>query len=95
MEKEKYYVYILSNKNRTVLYIGYTSSIKRRIVEHTNGTGAVFTKKYNVIELLYYEEYEDKGKAKARERKLKNWKKDWKWNLVKTLNPDLKTLKID
>lgn len=53
MESNKYYCYILSNKNRTVLYIGYTAFIVRRLEEHRKGKGAIFTKKYNVYELIY------------------------------------------
>jgi putative endonuclease len=55
----------------------------------------LFTNKYNVTDLVYYEEFENKKVAKLRERKLKNWNKDWKWNLIKETNTKLETLKLD
>ncbi|WP_431108782.1 GIY-YIG nuclease family protein [Winogradskyella poriferorum] len=95
MEKLKtYYTYILSNKNRTVLYVGYTENIKTRLIQHKNGKGSVFTKKYNVFDLIHLETFEMKKEAKQREKQLKNWHKEWKWNLVKENNPELKTVKI-
>jgi putative endonuclease len=89
-----YYCYILSNKNRGVLYIGYTENLKVRLEKHKKGTGAVFTKMYNVHDLVYYEKFDIKKQAKQREKQLKNWHKDWKWNLVKSVNTELKTIDI-
>ncbi|MEP5341445.1 MAG: GIY-YIG nuclease family protein [Algibacter sp.] len=93
--KQKYYCYILTNKNRTVLYIGFTDNLKRRLNQHKKNTGALFTKKYNAIDLVYYEEFVEKNVAKLREKQLKNWHKEWKWNLIKETNPKLKTLNLD
>ena len=93
-DNPKYYCYILSNKNRTVLYIGYTDNLGRRIHQHEKGNGALFTKKYNAYDLMYFEVFNDKREAKKRESQLKNWRKDWKWDLVKSINPDLKILEI-
>ena len=93
-EKNKFYCYILSNKNRTVTYIGYTDDLVRRIHQHKTGYGALFTKKYNIYDLIYFEIFTSKSEAKKRERKLKNWKKEWKWNLIKASNQNLITLKI-
>jgi putative endonuclease len=90
-----YYCYILSNKNRTVIYIGYTDNLKRRIRQLKNGNGAHFTKKYNVYELIYFEEFEESLLARKREKQLKNWNKDWKWNLIKKSNPNLITIEIE
>jgi len=92
---KQYYIYILSNKNRTVLYIGYTENLNRRINQHEKGIGASFTKKYSVVELIYFECFEEKKKAKLRESQLKNWHKEWKWDLIKTSNPKLETLSIN
>jgi putative endonuclease len=86
------YVYIISNKNRTVLYIGVTSDLIKRITEHKDGKGSVFTKKYNVKELLYFEVFDNIEQAIVREKQLKNWHKEWKWNLIKENNPVLKDL---
>ncbi len=91
---EQYCVYILSNKNRTVLYIGFTGDIKKRVDQHEKGFGALFTKKYNATELIYFETYEEKKVAMSREKQLKNWHKDWKWDLIKKSNPDLNTIEL-
>lgn len=88
------YVYILTNKYRTTFYIGVTNNLKRRIEEHIQGAGAKFTSKYNLKYLIYFEEFIDINQAIAREKQLKNWKKDWKLNLIKEHNPNLKTLDI-
>ncbi len=95
MKTELCYCYILTNKNRTVLYIGYTENLEERLKQHKNGVGAVFTKRYNVIDLIYFEKFGDKKDAKKREKQLKNWHKQWKWNLIKEANPLLETLKTN
>ena len=91
---KEYYCYILSNKNRTVLYVGYTDNIKRRVLQHKQGNGALFTKKYNVVDLIFYEEYDNSKEARDRERQLKNWHKEWKLNLIKGVNPNFNTINI-
>jgi len=83
------FIYIVSNKNRTVLYVGMTADLIRRIAQHKNGTGSVFTKKYSVNELLYYEVFSSINQTIKTEKQLKNWHKDWKWNLIKEKNPEL------
>ena len=83
------YIYIVSNKNRTVLYIGVTSDLIKRIEDHKNGKGSIFTKKYNVNELLYFEKFNAINLAISREKQLKKWHSAWKWNLIKESNPNL------
>ena len=95
MNLNKAYVYILSNKNRTVLYIGVTNNLERRIEEHKNGIGSVFTKRYNVHDLLYYEIHNNIKQAIKREKQLKEWKRIWKMDLIKTLNPEMLNLAFD
>ncbi|WP_178990521.1 GIY-YIG nuclease family protein [Winogradskyella schleiferi] len=95
MTLKSYYCYILTNKNRTVLYTGYTEDLNIRLKQHKAGKGALFTKKYNISYLVYFEKYEDIQVAKKRERQLKNWHKEWKWNLIKATNPSLKTTDIN
>lgn len=85
----------MSNKNRTTLYIGVTSNLERRMMEHKSGLGSTFTKRYNLHDLLYYEPITGMQNAIDREKQLKNWHKDWKWNLIKADNPDLKDLAKD
>ena len=62
------------------------------MVEHKSGKGSTFTKRYNLNALLYFEEFSSIEQAIAREKQLKNWHKQWKWNLIKELNPELKDL---
>ena len=89
-----YFCYILSNKNRTLLYIGYTDNLKRRLEEHKKGIGAFFTKKYNVTELIYFEDFINSSLARKKEKQLKNWHKEWKLILIKNSNPNFITLEI-
>ena len=81
-----YYVYILTNWNNKVLYIGVTNDIKRRIYEHKNGLTEGFTKKYNVNKLVYYDYTEDVVSAIEREKQLKKWKKKKKDELITKFN---------
>lgn len=91
---KSYYVYIITNKYRTTFYIGMTNDLNRRIWEHSDFVGSSFTKKYNLKDLIYYEEFNDVSQAIAREKQLKNWKREWKINLVKNKNPNLETLEL-
>ena len=90
----KYYVYILTNFTNSVLYIGVTGDLKKRVYEHKNKDFDGFTKKYNVNKLIYFEECSDVLSAIQREKNLKKWKRTWKWELVKKENPYLKELII-
>ena len=90
----KYYVYILTNFTNSVLYIGVTRNLKKRVYEHKNKVYDGFTKKYNVNKLIYFEECSDILSAIQREKNLKKWKRAWKLELVKKENPDLKELII-
>jgi len=83
------FVYIMTNKNRTTLYVGVTNNIERRVKEHKAGVGGVFTSRYMLYELLYFERIEGFGKAIDREKQLKSWRREWKWELIKADNPDL------
>ena len=86
------YVYILSNDNRTVFYTGVTADLSRRISEHRSGKGSVFCKKYYVKTLIYYELFIDIRQAIAREKQIKEWKREWKINLIKSRNPEMEDL---
>ena len=95
MKKEyKFYVYILTNYNKTSFYIGFTNNIIRRMIEHTNGFGCKFTKKYKLEYLIYFEEYRYVNDAIAREKELKKWRREKKINLVKIVNPKLIDLTV-
>lgn len=86
------YVYIMSNKNRTTLYIGVTNNLLKRVKEHKSGAGSAFTGRYKSFDLVYYEKISSMFKANQRERQLKRWHKNWKWDLIKRHNPELKDL---
>ncbi len=81
-----YYVYIMTNFKNTVLYIGVTNNLEKRVYEHKNKLVDGFTSKYNVSKLVYFEETNDINAAIAREKQLKNWHREWKVNLIKEKN---------
>ena len=83
-----YYVYILTNKNDKVMYIGVTNNLQRRVYEHQEEKIEGFTKKYHVHKLVYFEEYSDVQYAIEREKQLKKWIRAKKNNLVETKNPN-------
>ncbi len=84
----RYYVYILSNFKKTVLYIGFTGNLQERVQQHKSGQIEGFTKRYNVNILIYYEEFLDVNEAKTREKAMKKWKRVWKEELIEKSNPD-------
>ena len=92
MPEKKGFVYILTNRQNSVFYIGVTSKLTKRIWEHQNKLVAGFSKKYNLVKLIYYEVIDDIELAIKREKQLKNWHRDWKINLIKRKNPQLKDL---
>jgi putative endonuclease len=81
-----YYVYILTN-TANVLYIGVTNSLARRFWEHTEERTSRFCRRYNLDRLVYYEVYPTAGKAIAREKQLKGWRREKKVALIKSMNP--------
>ena len=83
----QYYVYILSNWNNKVLYIGMTNNLQRRLYEHKNHLVKGFTDKYNVTKLVYFEATTDVYSAIEREKQLKGWTRARKLNLVAQSNP--------
>ncbi len=87
-----YYVYILTNWNHKVMYIGVTNDLYKRIYQHKNKLIDGFTKKYNVTKLVYYESTEDVTSAIAREKQLKGWSRKKKNKLVIMINPEWKDL---
>ncbi len=77
---QKSYIYIMTNTYRTTLYIGVTANLEKRVLEHIEGFGSKFTAKYNLKDLIYFEEFIDINQAISREKQLKNWHKDWNFN---------------
>ena len=92
MGNKRNYVYILTNYNNKVMYVGVTSNLIKRLQEHIVGKYGGFTSKYNVHKLVKYEVFTDIKDAIARESQLKNWKREWKNALVSASNPLWKDL---
>lgn len=91
---KSYYVYILTNWNNSVMYIGVTNNLERRLYEHKNKLVKGFSTKYNTDKLVYCEETPDVSAAIAREKQLKSWRREKKDNLVTIGNPEWKDLSI-
>ncbi len=90
-----FYVYMMTNKSRVVLYTGITNSLEVRVWQHENLTRDGFTKKYRVNRLVYYETFDDPRDAISREKEIKGWRRCKKNALVETLNTkwaDLSTM---
>lgn len=82
----------MTNKSNKVLYTGVTSNLLRRVTEHKDKTVPGFTSKYNVIKLVYYEEYATMEEAIAREKQIKGGSRQKKIDLIKGMNPEWKDL---
>ena len=91
----EYYVYILTNRNNRVMYIGVTNDLARRLYEHKQEVVEGFTKRYHVHKLVYYEQTTDVRSAIAREKQLKGWLRARKNELVETMNPEWRDLSED
>lgn len=90
-----YFVYMLTNINKTVLYVGFSNDIVRRIQEHKEKKFEGFTKFYNVDRLVYFDKHDTIEDAIYRERQLKKWNRKWKENLINKQNPKWKDLSED
>lgn len=89
-----YYVYILTNKSNSVMYIGVTNDLKRRMYEHKNELIDGFTKRYHVHKLVYFEQGKDINSAIAREKNLKGFLRIKKNELVESKNPNWEDLSL-
>lgn len=83
---------MMTNVHNTVLYTGVTNSLKRRALEHRNGTGGAFTKRYHAIKLIYFEAGDDVAQAIFREKQIKSWNRRRKEDLINAFNPEWKDL---
>ena len=72
---KSYYVYLLTNWNNRVMYVGMTNNLERRVYEHKNRLVSGFTKKYNINKLVYFEETSDVNAALSREKEIKKWRR--------------------
>ncbi len=95
MQKNNYFVYIISNWNNKVIYIGVTNDLERRLYEHKNKLFDGFTKKYNLNKLVYYEVTSDIKSAIQREKEIKKWRREKKNQLIEAINPKWEELLED
>ncbi|UGA43738.1 GIY-YIG nuclease family protein [Bradyrhizobium quebecense] len=88
MNAAVYYVYILASRRHGTLYIGVSNNLCTRLTLHRAGRGSQFVKKYGVTRLVYMEVYASPQEAIAREKALKEWRRDWKVRLIEQDNPE-------
>jgi putative endonuclease len=81
-----FYVYLLASKPYGTLYVGVTSDLLRRIWEHKNEVVPAFAKKYGLHRLVWFEAHDSREAALRREKQIKEWKRDWKINLIEREN---------
>ena len=93
MEK-RFFVYILSNRKRTVLYTGVTNDLHRRLQEHRSEKPTSFTQRYRVRDLVYYESYPSINDAISREKQIKGWKREKKLRMILLSNRYMKDLSL-
>ena len=90
--RKAYYVYLMTNCNNKVMYVGMTNNLERRVYEHKHKLIKGFTEKYNVNKLVYFEETSDVYAAISREKEIKKWRREKKNNLVLRMNPQWEDL---
>ncbi|MDH3629525.1 MAG: GIY-YIG nuclease family protein [Gammaproteobacteria bacterium] len=95
MDRESPCVYLLASKPQGVLYTGVTSNLKYRIWQHKQKMVDGFSRKYNADCLVWYEQHADIYTAIIREKQIKKWNRDWKIELIESMNPDWTDLYAD
>ena len=95
MTSKQYFVYIMSNFRRTVLYVGVTDNLVKRVWQHKNNLTRGFTQRYHLHNLLYYEIFNDPNSAIEREKQIKGYSRKKKDRLIMKFNPQLKDLYSD
>ena len=94
-QQKFYYVYIMASAKNGTLYVGVTSNLAQRVYEHKKHLVPGFTAKYDVDMLVYYERFEDVNQAIRHEKRLKEWKRNWKKDLIEKYNPNWRDLYED
>ena len=89
------FVYILASGYRGTLYTGATSDLPKRIWQHRNGETKGFTSEHAVFRLVHHEAFATMNEAIAREKQIKNWRRQWKINLIEETNPNWRDLASD
>ncbi len=90
-----FYVYLLASRRYGTFYTGVTNDLARWVHEHREKTGSVFTRRYGVDRLVYYETYDTPEEAIRREKRLKRWPRTWKIRTIEAFNPDWRDLYED
>ncbi|RSB47986.1 MULTISPECIES: GIY-YIG nuclease family protein [Brevundimonas] len=83
-----FYVYILASRPNGTLYTGSTDDLLKRVVEHREKLRGGFTAKYAVSRLVWYEVHDSREAAFVRERRIKEWRREWKLDLIERMNPE-------
>jgi putative endonuclease len=91
---KKYFVYIMTNKSRT-LYTGVAGNIEGRVYQHKHGQGSTFTSEYKITKLVYYESFANILEAITREKQIKGWLRVKKIALIESMNPNWEDLSAD
>jgi putative endonuclease len=91
----RFFVYVLANRPKGVLYVGVTNNLAQRMWQHRSKAAPGFTRKYGVTRLVYCEEYSSILEARAREYAMKRWRRAWKFKLVEQTNPTWRDLSDD
>ena len=94
MKSKNFYVYILASKVGGTLYVGVTNDLIRRVAEHRLKAIDGFTERYNVVRLVYFEQFDDPENAIKREKRLKKWNRSWKIRVIEERNPNWDDLYI-
>jgi putative endonuclease len=87
-----FYTYMLASRRNGTLYVGSTDDLAKRVWEHKSGAGSYFTRKYRVVLLVWHEQHETRESAFVRERRLKDWNRAWKLELIERFNPGWRDL---
>ncbi len=91
----RFYVYIVQSSSRRALYIGMTNNLHRRVFQHKTQEFEGFSDDYDAVRLVYWESFDDVHKTIAREKQLKNWRREKKLWLIARMNPDFRDLAAD
>ena len=93
--EHRYYVYIMQSSSRRALYIGMTNNLHRRVFQHKTQEFEGFSDSYDAVRLVYWESFDDVHKTIAREKQLKNWRREKKLWLIAGMNPKFRDLAAD
>ena len=91
-ERKGGWLYIMSNRYRGTLYVGVTSNLPSRILQHRSGTGSDFCARYGLNRLVWAERGDDVATCIEQEKRLKRWRREWKFDLIERANPDWQDL---